>query len=205
MTNHKHMTAGEKAGRGDILLPSIDDLNPEDKAEVRRRNLELESLEGNGMRRFGLLPFPDVAASIQELSFILDTAKMDGVCIIPFASGRCLDEREFAPLLAEIDRRGATLLIHPVSHSDRPLIDMRALDSLLAFSRLLYYGAINSMENTSFILAHTEGIEYFLAENTGILYYLQASRWRMGRFMADYVIRKRLRGVEMVRNVETTE
>lgn len=206
MTNHRHIINGNNIefGQGDIVLPVLENLPAGDGTEVHKRNQALRS-DRTGSRRFGLLPFPNVAASMRELSFILDECRMDGVCIVPFASGRCLDETEFAPLLAEIERRGATLLIHPSIESAEPLADMRALDSMLAFARLLYYGSMDSMGNTRIILAHTAGIEHFLAEHIGILYYLQAKRWKMGRFMVDYAIRKRVRGFEMVRNIETTE
>lgn len=207
MTTHRHLITGNNIefSQGDIVLPVLENLPAGDGTEVRKRNQALRSLDTTGVRRFGLLPFPNLAASMRELSFILDECQMDGVCIVPFAGGRCLDEAEFAPLLAEIDRRGATLLIHPARESEEPLAEMRALDSMLAFARLLYYGSMDSMGNTRVILAHTAGIEQFLAEHIGIMYYLQAKRWRMGRFMVDYAMRKRVRGFEMVRNVETTE
>ena len=211
MTAHRHSKASgqlDAVGKDTILLPNMDEVSWDNASGlariVRERNAQLAKVSTNG-RRYGLLPFPDVSASMRELAQILDQDGFDGVCIVPFASGRALDEAEFAPLLAEIERRGASLLLHPMESADHPLDSMRALDSLLAYARLCYYGSMDSMKNASMILAHTGGIEYFLADNTGMLYYLQASRWKMGRFMADYAIRKHLRGVEMLREIETTE
>ncbi len=211
MTAHAHIGANvrlDSLAKGTILLPDIDGVPWDDAAvlakTVRARNANLAAASTDA-RRYGLLPFPDVSASMRELVHVLEKDRLDGVCVVPFASGRSLDEPTFAPLLAEIDRRGAELLIHPAASGENPLDTMRSLDSLLAFARLQYYGSMDTLKSTSIILAHTGGVEDFLADNMGMLYYLQAKRWKMGRFMMDYAIRKHLRGVEMIRELETSE
>lgn len=44
------------------------------------------------------------------------------------------------------------------------------------------------------MLAHTAGIIPYLADNMGILQYMQAEKRKMGKFLWDYLIKKRLDG-----------
>ncbi len=190
-----------------IILPEVEDL-PWDRsdelgARVKMRNDAVSRIAPDAARRFGLLPFPLLDESLDETERVFGELGLDGVCIVPIVGEKTLDDGVYTPLIDEIDRRGAQLLLHPVDTSGVPLANPRYLDSVLAYARLLYFDRIRSMSKTRIILTHTCGIESFLAENIGMLHYLQAKRWRMGSFLFDYLIRKRLQGFELVRNVRS--
>jgi predicted TIM-barrel fold metal-dependent hydrolase len=75
-------------------------------AEVRRRP-----------DRFGFLAtltLPEVEGAVAEAVYALDELRADGVVLMANADGRYLGDPEFAPLYAELDRRGAVLLVHPI-------------------------------------------------------------------------------------------
>jgi len=70
-----------------------------------------------GSGRFGAfaaLPLPHVAASLAEISRALDKRGMLGICVTTAIAGAPLADERFAPIFAELDRRGAVLFIHPV-------------------------------------------------------------------------------------------
>jgi predicted TIM-barrel fold metal-dependent hydrolase len=59
------------------------------------------------------LTLPDVAGAAAEACYALDQLRADGVVVLANAGGRYLGDEKFAPLYAELDRRGAVLFIHP--------------------------------------------------------------------------------------------
>ena len=62
---------------------------------------------------FAVTPLPHVEASIEEARRALDELGMVGVAVASSVLGRSLADPTFEPFYAELDRRGATLLVHP--------------------------------------------------------------------------------------------
>lgn len=146
------------------------------------------------LRAFAALPFPSLEASLAELRYALDTLNLDGVCIFPIAGEQQLDNDAYIPLLQELDRRKALVCLHPIDAEGIPVDNERYLDAVLEFTRLMYYDRFKDCTNIRFMLAHTAGIIPFLADNMGILQYMQAEKRKMGKFLWDYLIKKRLDG-----------
>lgn len=66
--------------------------------------------------RFGLfavLPLPDVDGALQELDYAFDELHADGVVMETNFRGVYLGDAKFERIFAELDRRAATLFIHP--------------------------------------------------------------------------------------------
>lgn len=66
--------------------------------------------------RFGLfasLPMPDVAASLDEIAYALDTLGADGIGLPTSFGTRYPGERAFLPIYEELDRRKAVVTLHP--------------------------------------------------------------------------------------------
>ncbi|MFJ4653217.1 amidohydrolase family protein [Nocardia sp. NPDC088792] len=68
-------------------------------------------------RAFAALPMPHVEESIVEMGRALDELGMAGVVLNTTVLDRVLVEPEFAPIFAELDRRGAVLYLHPAGNS----------------------------------------------------------------------------------------
>src|SRR5258708_30641415 len=63
---------------------------------------------------FAVLPLDDMDASIEEMIYALDVLKLDGVSSSTHVAGAYLGDFRFDAWFAEMNRRGATLFVHPV-------------------------------------------------------------------------------------------
>ncbi len=127
--------------------------------------------------------------------------KLDGVCIYPITDDLQLDEEARVPILKELDRRATVVFLHPVDSQGVPVDNERYLDSVLSLSRFMYYDRLKHCPKVRFVLAHTGGVVPFLAENMGMLVYLQAEKKRMLKFLWDYLVRKRLDGDVLLKSM----
>jgi predicted TIM-barrel fold metal-dependent hydrolase len=118
--------------------------------------------------RFGalaVLPLPDVEAALSELAFALDDLRLDGVCLLTNVGGRYLGDPLFDPLMAELDRRHATVFVHPHEPPVGPKARLRLLPALVEYlfdttraaANLMLSGRLERYVNVSFILSHGGG------------------------------------------------
>ena len=61
---------------------------------------------------------PDVAASIAELEYALDTLHLDGVVLLSAYDGIYLGDPRFEPLMEALNRREAFVFVHPAAIPD---------------------------------------------------------------------------------------
>jgi len=90
----------------------------ESRALVRRYNDEGARLMQERPGRFGLfgiLPLPDVEGSLREIEYTLDVLRADGINLFTNYGDRWLGHPQFAPVLAELNRRGVVAYVHPVT------------------------------------------------------------------------------------------
>ncbi len=126
--------------------------------------------------RFGLfasLPLPDVDASLREIAYALDTLRADGVGLLTSYGDRWLGDASFAPVMDELDRRGAVAYVHPtVADCCRNLVPGIAdwvlefpVDTTRAIASLLFGGTLARCPRIRFIFAHVGGILPLVAEH----------------------------------------
>ncbi len=83
---------------------------------ARRINEALARVVADDPSRFGayaVVPHDDPDATLAEIDYALDVLKLDGVATSTNIRGVYLGDAAFDPWMAELDRRGAVLFVHP--------------------------------------------------------------------------------------------
>ncbi|HWH95300.1 MAG TPA: amidohydrolase family protein [Baekduia sp.] len=118
--------------------------------------------------RFGLLaslPLPDVPGALAELRHAFDVLGADGVTLLTNVHGRYLSEPAYRPLWAELDERGALVVLHPASPGGwratalgrpRPMLEF-PLDTTRAVIDLILAGVTQRHRRVRFVVPHLGG------------------------------------------------
>lgn len=141
---------------------------------ARQCNDDAARLVAANPKRFGFfasLPLPDVPAALAELTRALDVLKADGVVLMTNYADQYLGDPMFAPVMDELDRRGALVFIHPNDCSCNALlagvpasvVDFPQ-DTTRAVASLLYSGTFLRCKRIRFVLSHAGGTLPFLGE-----------------------------------------
>lgn len=137
--------------------------------ELARRVNDYEAeLVARHPTRFGalaLLPLPQVDHAVAEAARALDELGLDGVVLSTSYGGRFLGHPDFAPLLAELDRRAAYVFVHPVAPGadDRPPLPVPpflyefTFDTTRAVADLVVSGAVARYPRIRWHFAHAGG------------------------------------------------
>jgi predicted TIM-barrel fold metal-dependent hydrolase len=139
---------------------------------ARQSNEFLASLCNEHPTRFGAfaaLPMPDIDGALAELTYALDTLKLDGVVMLSNVAGHYVGDGENDELFAQLNRRSTVVFIHPGDPPDEGIppsilypIDT-ALETVRAVMSLLYGGVFERYPKVKFILSHCGGITPYLA------------------------------------------
>jgi predicted TIM-barrel fold metal-dependent hydrolase len=124
--------------------------------------------------RFGalaILPLPDVDAALAELAYALDVLKLDGVVLYSNIGGHYLGDPVFAPLFDELERRRATVFVHPTAPPDfdpdargypAPMLEF-PFDSTRMVMNLIGSGTLRRCPDVKIIVPHGGGTIPWLA------------------------------------------
>ncbi|SES75120.1 amidohydrolase family protein [Prevotella sp. kh1p2] len=88
---------------------------------IRKVNEESAAVKAAYPGRFlfcAALPLPNVEAALREVSYALDTLHADGIKLATNSRGQYLGDAELDPLMAELNRRHAVVILHP--HKPEP-------------------------------------------------------------------------------------
>lgn len=160
--------------------------------------------------RFGVLaalPFPDLEGAIQELVYALDTLGADGVILFSNVQGRYVGDPEFDPLMTELHRNKALVLLHPngVEEDDgnAPLYPWAEypIDLARAWARLVFNDTLVRYPGIRWVLGHAGGVVPFMADRLGKAHYAKVGGFRWGRILKDLLL-KRHGGLELARRVD---
>jgi len=146
---------------------------------------------GGRFSAFATVPLPRIDAALTELARAIDVLGMVGVNLGCSIAGRTLDDPAFAPFLAELNRRGTVVFLHPVGCGCGPFLEDLGLDfplgapfeDSIAALRLVLAGVIQRFPKIRFIVPHLGGTLPFLMtrlDNSSV-----AGRWeyRPGEYL----------------------
>jgi predicted TIM-barrel fold metal-dependent hydrolase len=130
--------------------------------------------------RFGALasiPMPDVDDAIEELVYALDVLKLDGVVLFTNAQGIYLGDKRMKPLFHELQRRKATVFIHPNASPDPVAHALGITDNLIDFpgdttraiAQLHYGGTFAETPDVKYVCSHAGGTAPYLAGRFAIV------------------------------------
>jgi 6-methylsalicylate decarboxylase len=125
--------------------------------------------------RFGLfaaLPLPDIDGALAEIAYALDQLKADGIGLYTNYRAKWLGHQDFAPILAELDRRNAVVFVHPTSvfccsgmqpeYNDATI--EYGTDTTRTIGSLVFSGAASHRRNIRWIFCHGGGTMPYLIE-----------------------------------------
>jgi predicted TIM-barrel fold metal-dependent hydrolase len=133
---------------------------------------ELVDTHGGRFQAFGQVPLPHLDEAIAETGRCLDELRFVGVNLPCWVQNRPIDDPEFDPFWAELDRRGAVVYIHPVGTHSRDICGMREYGLNIAYgsplqlgvcaTRLLYTGLTKRYPRIRFAFAFLGGMLPYL-------------------------------------------
>jgi aminocarboxymuconate-semialdehyde decarboxylase len=118
------------------------------------------------LRWFASLPWEYPQRAVQELERACAKGAV-GVMVLANVSGKSLTDPMFAPIWAEIDKRGLPVLVHPTDPPGVDLMDMTKFDlswsvgfmfdTTLAITRMIFEGFFDQYPNLNIIASHGGG------------------------------------------------
>ncbi|MCJ1301129.1 hypothetical protein MMC08_003928 [Hypocenomyce scalaris] len=161
---------------GTHLVPGDDTLA---RKVARESNVYAAELKKKYPTRFGFwasLPLPDVEGSLAEIAYSLDELDADGFTVLTNHHGIYLGDALYEPVFAELNRRKATLFIHPsgpcMAGSHQHPTPRRAgplqqypmpmfeflMDTARATINLFLSGTVSRYPDVTYILSHGGGV-----------------------------------------------
>ena len=166
--------------RHDIATQLLSLPTPLSKDEAHGINQYGATLVKQHPTRFGLLaslPMDDVEAASSEIAFAFDQLGADGVVMVTNYGGNYLGNARFEPVFAELNKRSATVFLHPTIPAGYecvacgrpgPVIEF-TFDTCRTVTDMLYAGILNRYNNVKFIVAHAGGPLPTLAPRIGAI------------------------------------
>ena len=124
---------------------------------------------------FATLTLPDVKGAIAEAVYALDELQAAGVILLANTRGRYLGEKDFDPLMEELNRRHAIVFVHPseLPGAILPGVPPFAADFLLDTTRaainLITSGSMTRYPNLKVILSHAGGFIPYAAHRMALI------------------------------------
>lgn len=118
---------------------------------------------------FASLPLPDIEASLKEIERAFDELEADGIGLLTNYEGRYLGDPLFDPIFEELNRRAATVFVHPTDTPCGCWVGLPAaslefpFDTTRAIANLLFSGMIGRFPKIRMIFSHAGGTIPFLA------------------------------------------
>lgn len=126
-------------------------------------------LNAGRLSAFGCVPLPHVDAALRELERCLDDLAFQGINLGCSIVSQPLDDPQFEPFWAELNRRQAVVFLHPLGATTN-MLDAYALawtvggcfEDTVAAIRLVSSGLVDRFPNVKIIVPHLGGTLPFL-------------------------------------------
>jgi predicted TIM-barrel fold metal-dependent hydrolase len=131
--------------------------------QVNEAAAEVVNTQPSRFGFFAILPLPHVDLALKEAAYALDELGADGVALLPHGGDHYLGAPLFDPLFAELNRRGAVVLVHPMDLPQGCTPDVPSvfadylLDTTRAAINLITSGTLARYRELSVILSHAGG------------------------------------------------
>jgi 6-methylsalicylate decarboxylase len=151
------------------------------------------------VRLLATLPLPDADAALSEVGYSLDELGAAGFILLTNHNGVYLSDPRLEPVLAELDRRAALVLVHPAVPTGAAELAMTLPPAFVEFSfdttrtmvDLIVRGVIDRFPRIKIVLSHLGGALPFLAWRLTMLEVSDrrpAVQWQQHRrAFADYL------------------
>lgn len=160
-----------------LSTPNVFFLPADRQADLARRMndayAQAVAAHPDRIRAFASIPMDDPDAALAELHRSIDELRLNGVVLLSNIGGRPLTDPAYRPFLAEADRMGLCILLHPMI----PAAGQEALrefvlgpivafpfDTTLAVARMCYAGVFRDFPRIRWIVAHAGGAVPWLME-----------------------------------------
>jgi 6-methylsalicylate decarboxylase len=146
---------------------------------------------------FAALPLPDVDASLAEVGRALDDLGLSGIGVLTHHGDVYLGDRSLDPVFDEINRRKATVFIHPTTplccqgaflDVPRPIIEF-IFDTARAVMNLIYSGTFDRCPDISWIIPHGGGALPALSARLDGVHLIAPGRAEATELAASYLRR----------------
>jgi predicted TIM-barrel fold metal-dependent hydrolase len=114
---------------------------------------------------FAAIPLPDVEGSLSEIAHALDVLGADGIGVLSSYDDRWLGDPRYEPVFEELNRRKATIFIHPTAPAccqtlmpgiATPMLEVPH-DTARTIVSMLFAGTLARFQDIRFILCHAGG------------------------------------------------
>jgi aminocarboxymuconate-semialdehyde decarboxylase len=124
--------------------------------------------------RFGALgsiPMPNIDDAIEEAIYALDVLNLDGVVLFTNSQGIYLGDKRMKPLFRELQKRKATVFVHPNASPDPVAHALGLTDNIIDFpgdttraiAQLHYGGTFSETPDVKYVFSHAGGTAPYLA------------------------------------------
>jgi 6-methylsalicylate decarboxylase len=143
--------------------------------QVNEAAAEVVRLHPNRFGFFAILPLPQVDLALEEAAYALDDLGAEGVALLPHGGDHYLGAPLFDPLFAELNRRRAVVLVHPLDlpQGSAPGVPSVFADYLLDTTRaainLITSGTLARYPHVSIILSHAGGFLPYAATRVEVV------------------------------------
>ena len=121
---------------------------------------------------FATVPLTDIDGSLQEIAYVLDTLKADGIGLMTSYGDKWLGDPLFVPVMEELNRLKALVYTHPTTanccvnlvRTEQPVMIEFGTDTTRTIADIIFSGNAQKFRDIRWIFSHAGGTMPFLIE-----------------------------------------